>query len=182
DAGVPHRAFSPGIDDGPLRPGCVKPEQWVAALAYLKARAGMERLETSERATALVLGADTVVVKGDTLVGQPRDAEDARAIIRRLRRGRHRVVTGVALLRDGARTLFHDTATVEVGDIPDERIEAYLTSGTWKGKAGAYNLAERTADGWPLQCTGDPTTVMGLPMRRLLPELAALGVVAEALP
>ena len=46
------------------------------------------------------------------------------------------------------------------------RLQNRLAS-QWRGKAGAYNLADRVADGWPIECEGDPTTVMGLPMRRL---------------
>ncbi len=173
EAGIPHDARSPGIDDGPLHSGRVTPDQWVSALAYLKARSGLEQSDEDEG--AVFLGADTVVVKGDALVGQPRDVEDAGDIIRLLRCGEHRVVTGIALVTRTSRFLLVDAADVRVGDITDAMIDAYLASGTWQGKAGAYNLAERMADGWPLHCTGDPATVMGLPMRRLPGTLASLG-------
>lgn len=63
--------------------------------------------------------------------------------------------------------LFTDTARVRVGRIPIAEIESYVASGQWRGKAGAYNLAERLAAGWPIEYEGDPATIMGLPMRRL---------------
>ena len=46
-------------------------------------------------------------------------------------------------------------------------IYSYVAGGEWRGKAGAYNLSERIQAGWPIECKGDPTTVMGLPMRKL---------------
>jgi septum formation protein len=53
------------------------------------------------------------------------------------------------------------------GDVDDDAIDEYVASGQWRGKAGGYNLEERLEAGWPIECEGDPTTVMGLPMRRL---------------
>lgn len=45
----------------------------------------------------------------------------------------------------------------------------------WRGKAGGYNLAEIEGR-WPMEVCGDPTTVVGLPMQRLVPILHGLGV------
>lgn len=165
-----------GIDDSLLVRGAVTPAQWVAALAHLKACGGLETLRTAEpHANAFVLGADTVVVKDDRVIGQPRDAEDAHAIVRLLERGSHEVLTGVALLgTDGARLLFVDGARVRVGAIGEDRVAAYIASGQWRGKAGAYNLEERLRDAWPIEFEGDPGTVMGLPMVRLAPVLRRL--------
>lgn len=148
------------------------PPQWVAALAYLKAAAGLAHLgpSTTGEPAPIVLGADTACVHDGRLVGTPRDAEEARAMIRELRGGRHDVVTGVAIIEPGTgrRLLFADTASVEVGDLSDAQIDEYIASGGWQGKAGAYNLSERLAAGWPIRYEGDPATVMGLPIRRLM--------------
>jgi len=80
------------------------------------------------------------------------------------------------LLLAPRRWLVADRAVVRVGPISDEQIEAYVASGEWRGKAGAYNLSERIEAGWPIECLGDPTTVMGLPMRRLPEWLKRAGV------
>jgi septum formation protein len=145
------------------------------ALAYLKAAAAHKSTDTRRLAPGelVVLGADTVVVKrsGDEteFIGQPRDAADAERILRRLANGEHEVVTGVALVdaATGRRDLFCDRATVRVGAISEDTLAAYLASGEWAGKAGAYNLAERIEAGWPIEFDGDPATIMGLPMRML---------------
>jgi septum formation protein len=144
-----------------LKPGAVTAPQWVAALAYLKAAAGIAHTEGST-----VLGADTAIIKDDDLIGTPRDRAEAHRILRALSDGSHDVVTGVALIdpASGRRTFFVDRATVRVGHLSDCMIAAYLATDAWRGKAGGYNLRERLADGWPLTYSGDPTTVMGLPM------------------
>lgn len=175
EAGFAPRVISTGVDDGVLAPGPVSPAAWTAALAYLKAAAGRAALPPGDRAT--VLGADTIVVKDGAIIGQPSDRAHAEAIIRALRGGSHTVMTGVALLGDGDRCIFVDASAVTVGHIADEEIERYLDSGGWRGKAGAYNLAERLDAGWPITYSGDPATVMGLPMRRLGPLLRRRGSV-----
>jgi septum formation protein len=179
EAGVPFQWADPGVDDAVLSRGEVTPAQWVASLAFLKASAGIERLPVDEAdARWVVLGADTLVVKDGELIGQARDADAARRTIERLRNGSHQVLTGVALLdmRTGEREIFVDAASVRVGPLSDGQISTYVAGGGWRGKAGAYNLGERLAEGWPIEFTGDPTTIVGLPMRRLVPMLGALGV------
>ena len=167
------------LDDGDLCPDGAAPDAWVASLAYLKAR----RVHDAAPPDAVVLGADTVVVKDGDIIGQPRDEAHARRTIERLRNGSHTVMTGVALLQgDAQRLVFVDRAVVTVGDIADTEIASYLASGQWRGKAGAYNLADRRDAGWPLSCKGDPATVMGLPIRVLTPVLRAVLSSPEAPP
>ncbi|MBX3357717.1 MAG: Maf family protein [Phycisphaeraceae bacterium] len=169
--GIDHDVIAAIIDDGGLESGAVAPEHWVKALAYLKAAVAREAMTCGDAVpgAAVVLGADTVVVKGTRLIGQARNSEHALEIIRSLENGEHRVVTGVAMidLATGAREMYSDQSTVRVGEIGGERIGAYVASGQWLGKAGAYNLYERIEDGWPIDFVGDPTTIMGLPMESL---------------
>ncbi len=180
EAGFDVQVMPADIDDGRLRHGEVPPEWWVMALAYLKARRVRDMLHAANpKASGLVLGADTVCAIGREALGQPCDADDARRMLRLMRGREHRTLTGVCLLRlsDAGpprfsresrwRLLVFDAAIVCIGEISDGQIETYIESGSWQGKAGAYNLAERIDAGWPIACMGDPTTVMGLPMQRL---------------
>jgi septum formation protein len=180
ESGLAHEAVHPGVDDGILATGDVPAGQWVAALAYFKAAAGADAVDAEARAARegglLVLGADTVCVHGSELLGQPRDAEDAAQMLRKMEDASHDVVTGVALLwvstaGDRRRELLVDRARVRVGPLGPARIDEYVATGEWSGKAGAYNLSERMAAGWPIEYDGDPTTIMGLPMRALLARL-----------
>ncbi len=178
--GLRHESIQSTVDDGQLHRGRgSSAPQWVAALAYLKAAAGADALGPSLRQPALVIGADTVCLKNGELIGQPRDAADAERTIRTLENGSHDVLTGVALLRvepDGSRSrdVLVDRAHVRVGRIGDDRIASYIAGGQWRGKAGAYNLYERIEAGWPIEFDGDPSTIMGLPMRALMVRLRSL--------
>lgn len=187
ERGIAHDVIHPGVDDALLEPGrATTGQSWAAALAYLKARAAITHHTLA--ADAILIAADTVVIKGDQLIGQPRDAADADRIIRKLQDGSHQVVTGVALVWVGPawqddcgrprRLIFTDLATVRIGHIGDQRIADYITSGMWRGKAGAYNLSERLQAGWPIDYDGHAGTIMGLPVDKLL---AALGKVGHTL-
>ena len=172
-AGFAHESLPPPVNDADLaRPPALPSAHWVAALAYFKAAA--TALTLPDRSPALVLGADTVCVHGDAILGQPRDAQHAAAMIRAMQSATHDVLTGVAVLdlAAGTRLIFTDRAVVRVGEIGEDRILEYVRSDLWHGKAGAYNLEERIAAGWPIHCLGDPATVMGLPMRMLTPILS----------
>ncbi len=74
-----------------------EPEAQVEALALAKARA-----VASSAGSGLVLGADTLVVDGDAVMGKPQDRDDALAMLRRLKGRRHRVLTGVAVVEAGS--------------------------------------------------------------------------------
>jgi len=142
----------------------------------------------------VVLGADTVVVAADgSLLGQPADREDARRMLGALIGRTHRVVTGVALLRvaaganpgaqpgAGEAVTFADSARVRIGPVGAESLAAYLAGDDWRGKAGAYNLAELERR-WSIEVRGDPDTVVGLPMRELRQRLADLGITPASAP
>ncbi len=171
-AGVPHVAEHPGFDDAVLRPGRVSAREWVAALAYLKAWAGT-KLECASEAE-LVIGADTTCVKQGRMLGTPESAAEASEMLATFSEADHEVITGVAIIErsSGRRHVFTDTARVRVGRLTPEMIRAYLATDGWRGKAGGYNLSERVEAGWPITFEGDETTIMGLPMRALVPMLA----------
>lgn len=173
EAGLPHAAHHPGLEDAELKPGRVTPEQWVAALAYLKAAAWAHH--NSDAPASIVLGADTAIVKDTDLIGTPTSVADAAATLHRLSDGSHAVISGVALIEShtGRRTFFVDRASVAVGHLSTHTINEYANSNAWQGKAGGYNLRERQLAGWPLNHSGDPSTVMGLPMNILPARLAA---------
>lgn len=174
--GIEFEASHPGVDDGLLIRGGVSPSEWVASLAYFKAAAAMHRLGDWDYSPGelVIVGADTVVRKGRENIGQPKDHADAKRIIGLLENGSHDVLTGVALIDAGTgqRDMFVDLARVTVGEIGEQRIAEYVQSGQWHGKAGAYNLRERVSAGWPINYEGDPTSIMGLPMNRLVTRLS----------
>lgn len=182
-AGIEHDASHPGVDDGQLEPGNVDPQQWVMALAYLKAATALRSLVAGDGPVGVgprvVIGADTVVVcSSGQVMSAPVNEADARQMLHAMRNAAHDVITGVAIIDrlSGHRQLFSDRAHVRVGHISDADLDAYLASGQWQGKAGGYNLSERLAAGWPIEFSGDPNTIMGLPVRLLIERLHQLSV------
>jgi septum formation protein len=125
----------------------------------------------------VVLSADTVVVLDDEILGKPRDAEDAVAMLRRLSGRRHRVYTGWALQGAGCWTkhptrVGHETTGVLFHELSDEQIRAYVATGEPLDKAGAYGIQ----DGGALlvqALDGDYFNVMGLPLARVCREWVA---------
>lgn len=169
EAGYNFEFDHPGLEDSDLIPGDVTPREWVASLAYLKARAGTHVAQATSRAADVIIGADTACVRDGRLIGTPRNAAEARDMIVDFAGREHEVVTGLALIcvQTGRRLLIADSARVRIGTLSSEEIDRYIGTGLWSGKAGAYNLTERLAAGWPIQFEGDPATIMGLPMKLL---------------
>lgn len=115
----------------------------------------------------LVLGADTVVAAPDgTVLGKPRDSEDAERMLSRLSGRQHRVITGVWLCGPGADDGFADEAQVEFMPLTADEIRAYVETGEPLDKAGAYAIQGRGMR-FVRGITGDFYTVMGLPGAKL---------------
>ncbi len=181
EAGYGFTQTDPPFDDPPQPAGGAgqTAEDLAGQLAGQKA----ESLRGHVPAGSVILAADTICVgTDDQLIGQPSNRKDAERMIHHFMQQTHGVVTGVALLTDGmdAPQVLTDRADVTLGALSDVQLEVYLDSGGWRGKAGGYNLFDRQAGGWPLTVEGDDTTVVGLPMQKLVPALKALGVLPES--
>lgn len=169
-AGLAHRIINPGLDDGQLIPGQASPGAWAASLAFLKAQAALNRWRDDDAPEhSLIIGADTICVHESRIIGQPLDIDDARRILMSFDDTVHEVITGVAVIDSatGRREIFVDRANVWWDGVGVDRIEEYLATGQWAGKAGAYNLSERLDAGWPIRYQGSPNTIMGLPIEQL---------------
>jgi len=116
-----------------------KPAIVASRLARMKAEAA--RLADAE---APVLAADTVVVHEGAILGKPRDAAEAREMLRRLRGQSHRVITAVAVIPRGGRAalLRHPETEVTMRRYTDEEIAASIARGDPFDKAGAYAIQD----------------------------------------
>ncbi|HEX7177435.1 MAG TPA: Maf family protein [Pyrinomonadaceae bacterium] len=137
------------------------------AVAYVRrlARAKAEAVART-RLFGLVLGADTVVVLDGEVLGKPRDASDARRMLRALGGRWHEVLTGVALVRaeSGRCVVGHEQTRVRFGELSEAEIDEYVRTGEPADKAGAYAIQGRAAlfiEG----IEGDFWNVVGLPVR-----------------
>lgn len=145
------------------------PEEFARRLARDKARAVFQEVQPPPG--TLVLGADTIVIVDEEVMGKPADAEDAERMLRRLSGRRHEVTTGVCLIgtdgASGAEAAFEDvsSATTQVFFAPldEDEILNYIATGEPDDKAGAYAI-QGAASRWVTHIEGDYFNVMGLPV------------------
>jgi len=157
-AGWPHEIIVAGIDE------TVLPNENAAAyvqrLARSKAEAVASRLEEG-----LVLGADTTVVVGNQILGQPVDDADARRMLSLLNAKWHEVLTGVAVVRvKGETRVGYETTRVRFAELSDKEIDWYIATREPFGKAGAYGIQGK-ASPFIEEIEGDYFNIMGLPIR-----------------
>lgn len=155
-----------------LRSANISPAQWVEALAYFKARAIAER-----HPGRWVLAADTIVVCDGRVLGKPRDLADARDMLEVQARRVSEVLTGVCLLRRAdteERMSQVETTRVWMRDDEAER-EAYLRSGDWQAKAGAYGI-QTVGDRLVARLEGSFSNVVGLPLEAVTRMLRHAGL------
>ncbi len=170
--------FSPTIRpadiDEARRPG-EDPQALVRRLARDKAMACLESMPRLPQEA--IVAADTIVWTGNTVLGKPADADDARRMLKSLSGKTHSVSTGVCIIApQHVRTphAFVETSAVTFFKLTDEQIDAYVASEEPLDKAGAYGIqgaGRLLVSG----IEGDYFTIVGLPVARLVRELERLG-------
>jgi septum formation protein len=116
-----------------------------------------------QRPNDLVLGADTIVVVDDLILGKPRDVEDAGRMLRMLSGRTHQVITGVCSMGPGVEDVRSESTLVSVGIISEQEIGSYTATGEPMDKAGAYAI-QGIASRWIYRIEGDYFSVVGLPV------------------
>lgn len=112
-----------------------KPEQIATALAFEKAHS-----VSLDREDELVLGADTIVVLGDKILGKPRDQYDAFEILMSLSGKEHRVITGISLIKGNIKIIDYEITRVKFRELNREQILKYIDTNEPMDKAGAYGI------------------------------------------
>jgi septum formation protein len=155
---------TPGADEAP--------EAVALRLAQAKAAAA------PGPAGSLTLGADTIVVLEDCILGKPHDRDEARRMLHALRGRTHRVLTGLALSEARGDVIASELCATDVmmRRYTDAQVEAYLESGAPMDKAGAYGIQDDGFNPVDLgRMTGCFANVMGLPLCHAARALAAQG-------
>jgi septum formation protein len=119
-----------------------------------------------------VLGVDTTVALDGRVYAKAVDAGDAEAMLEALAGRTHAVISGVALLTPAWEEVEDATTLVTFRPLTPRDLAAYVTSGEWQGRAGAYAIQGRGA-GLVERVNGDYLNVVGLPAALLVRLLAA---------
>lgn len=167
--GLPFRVLPGDVDENHGKGD--DPEAITRLLAKKKALAVCE-----DAGAHWILGADTIVVLGDMILGKPADREEARSMLLALGGREHRVITGFCVLDPHSRPAHLEAVTtlVRMKGLSAKEIEAYIDTGEPFGKAGSYAI--QGVGAFLIEAiSGSYTNVVGLPVCAVIKSLAALG-------
>jgi septum formation protein len=150
-----------GIDES--YPATLPTAEIAEYIAQKKASAYRETIAADE----LVITADTIVVLGDEVLGKPKDAADARRMLRELSGQTHQVITGVVLTTKERQEHFSVVSNVTFKELTDDEIDYYVETYKPMDKAGAYGIQEWIGYVGVTRLEGSYFNVMGLPVQRI---------------
>lgn len=163
---VPDDIRAPDINEDPRKGETPRP--------YCQRMAREKALAVPASGGEVVLCADTTVAVGRRILGKPADRSDARRMLQLLSGRRHKVITAVAVAANGRLWEKDTVTTVQMKRLSGEELEAYLDSGDWKGKAGAYGI-QGPAGALIPWISGSFPAVVGLPLAESANLLRAAG-------
>lgn len=172
--GISYEVMPSSIDEDVIQADT--PAALVEALSAAKAEDIAERLTKN----FVIIGADTVVVKDNSILGKPSDEAEAAKMLQMLQGNRHEVYTGVTLISvspegKGLIDTFHVRTIVDMIPMTAAQIDAYIKTGEPMDKAGAYGIQGRGA-AYIQDIAGDYYNVVGLPISTVLTRLANMGI------
>ena len=141
-----------------ILPDGITPDKAVEELASQKAEDVFNR-----NPDCMIIAADTVVALGNTILGKPKDEDDAFNMLSSLSGKTHTVYTGVCIKSKDKTDIFHVATDVEFYPLSDKEIKDYIATGEPMDKAGAYGIQGK---GFVLVkgIHGDYFNVVGLPL------------------
>ena len=159
-AGLTFDVVVSGVDE--TVPEAYTPAQTVECLAERKGEAVLSLCPDQ-----VIIAADSVVSIDGLILGKPKDDEAAKATLRRLSGRTHEIFTGVCLLADGKKDVFHQSTKVTFYPLTEEEIAEYVSLGESRGRAGAYGI-EGIGVILVRSICGDYSNIVGLPVAETL--------------
>lgn len=157
-----------GIDES--YPETMSVKRVAEYLAQKKASAYAADLKDGD----VLITADTIVVTDKQILGKPKDADEAKAMLTLLSGRTHKVITGVAITTNKRQVAFSVKTKVTMRPLSPETINHYVTTYKPFDKAGAYGIQEWIGTIGIDYIGGSYQNVMGLPTQRLYAELCSL--------
>ncbi|MCH4266506.1 MAG: Maf family protein [Solobacterium sp.] len=166
--GLPFEVSPADIDETINENGYL-PDQ-IRMLAERKAAAVLK-----DHPNEVVIGSDTIVTIDQKVLGKPKDAEDAKRMLRQLSGHTHEVITGICILSSMREYSNVSVSEVTFADLDDQEIEKYVETGEPMDKAGAYAV-QGIASRYITRIHGDYYSIMGLPVSMVYEELKNLNL------
>jgi septum formation protein len=155
-------------------PEGLKPEEIAIHIARGKAMATLQNsLYNRYEANVPILAADTIVILHGQIIGKPVDRDDAIRMLTALSGQKHQVITGIVLMSRDKEVAFADKTDVVFHSLSREDIEFYVDKYKPYDKAGAYAIQEWIGVVGIREIHGDFYNVMGLPVSKVIAQLAA---------
>lgn len=166
-AEIPFEVMVSEIDEN--YPPELSPAEIAIHIASNKALTIQKRLlnENNDNGQTIV-GADTLVILGNKIIGKPSDRKNAIAILTKLSGRIHKVITGVCILSGSGKKVFSEETEVEFHKLSLSQIEYYVDNCKPYDKAGAYAIQEWIGVVGVKSIDGDFYNVMGLPVSRVM--------------
>jgi len=168
EIGLPFRSLAcdineQGIEDSPFNIACI--------LAEKKAMDAYSRSKNN-----WILGADTIVVLQESVLGKPLDNDEARSMLTLLSGKEHEVITGFSIINPSGEVAHTEPVStiVTIKNLSEKEITAYIATGEPFGKAGSYAIQGIGAF-MVKGISGSYSNVVGLPVYALIEALLALG-------
>ena len=160
----------PSNYDEKLPQGAFKPEM-ISELAFKKAEDTASRCDKD----SIILGADTVVVHKNHVLGKPKNKTEAYNMLKELSNDTHYVVTGVCLIDNSTGRIFktHVITYVTFFPLSDDMINGYIEQCNPLDKAGSYGIQE-LPDGFVKSVDGEFDNVIGLPSKAVISLISAV--------
>lgn len=144
----------------------------ITEIALKKVEAVAER-----RPDEYVVGADTVVVVDEEIIGKPKDEEDVCMILKKLSGRSHKVITAYALINKKKNLVHTDYEITDIRftELTEEDIAWYISTGEPMDKAGAYGIQGKGA-AFIERMEGDFFSTMGFPLGKFVRDLKKIGI------
>jgi septum formation protein len=183
-AGFAFEVLEAGIEERPLTGE--QPADYVRRVAVDKAATVAEKMRAAQPDASevngaqaphvwppelVVVGADTEVVIDGGILGKPRDAQEATAMLRWLAGRTHDVLTGLSVLASGTNWSWIEATAVQFKSLTERELAWYEATGEWRGKAGGYAI-QGLASRFIGKIDGSYSNVVGLPLAPLCRLLA----------
>lgn len=162
---IPFKVIIPNIDE--TLSSVIEKEQIPELLASEKVSAVIHSLP-AEQEIPWVLGADTLIILDDEILGKPQNHEEAFEYIKKIQGKTHTVVTAIVLYKGKTKETKSKICKTNVTFAPmnDEEIQWYVDTGEWHGAAGGYRI-QGMASCFIERIEGSYTCVVGLPISDL---------------